>query len=502
MDLLQQLKHARRVSVPLVSLTTADPMAAMRRIAKSFNGDTPVVMWDLLRGVTPLSEAGKVAARLTKQQFEPGAPAQDSTAGSPAKFLMAVLEYPADTVAFMVNADQYLKSADTPDVLQGIANLRDQLKQNRRMLVLVSPGLQLPAALKDDVVVMDDALPNTEQLTEIVKKIDEGACTGRDRKPLDNKTVTRTVEAVQGLNAFATEQVVAMALRSTGIDLDHCWTQKKAQVEQTRGLSIYRGGETFDDLGGLEQVKDYLSRIMSGRRPPRTIVWLDEIEKSGLAARNDSSGVNQDQEGTLLSWMEDMDVFGVMLLGVPGCGKSAICKAVGAQFDRVVIRLDMGALQGSLVGQSQQQIRQALKVVEAVGGKDTLWLATSNSVDGLSGAMRSRFTDTFFFDLPSKDEREPIWDVWMAKYELDDVPYTKDDGWVGRNIRKCCDKAWRMSCPVAEAAQFIVPVGMTERTEIERLRSQADSCYLSASYKGVYRKPTLSGGRAIDLDNE
>jgi len=491
LSLIERLKHARRVSAPLVSITTADPMAVMKLIAKNLNGNgTPIVVWDVLRGCNPLNDAGKDVAKLTGEGEE------DMTVGNPAKLLELAMGFPQRTMVFMLNADQYLKEQDTPAVLQGVWNLRDEYKQDGRMLILLSVGLQLPSALKDDVLVMDEPLPDAEQLKTIVVEQDQAATAGKpDRKLMDPATLERAVEAVQGLSAFAAEQTVAMSLRSVGIDLDHAWTSKKSQVEQTRGLSIYRGGETFKDIGGLGQIKEYLSSLMNGRKPPKTIVWLDEVEKTGLASRGDTSGVNQDQEGTLLSWMEDQDVFGVMLLGVPGCGKSAICKAVGSEFDRVVIRLDLGAMMGSLVGQSQQQLRQALKVVEAVGGKDTLWLATSNSIDGLSGAMRSRFTDTFFFDLPTKEERKPIWNVWMKKYELKgNAPDgSVDDGWVGRNIRQCADKAYRMDVSVFEAARFIVPVGQVERQEIERLRKGADGKYLSASEAGVYHAPRTGG---------
>lgn len=494
MDLIEKLRHARRVSVPIVSIDTADQQALVKLIAKAINGDgTPIVQWDVLRGTTPVNEAGRNVARMT------GEGENDSTVGNPAALLQQAEQFPESTIVFVLNADQYLKD-DSAAVLQGIANMRDAYKQDGRMLILLSPGMTVPAALKDDVVCLDDPLPDAERLRGIVQELDEAACSGNGERPRMNEpTVERSVEAVQGLSAFAAEQCVAMSLRRTGIDLDHCWATKKAQVEQTRGLSIHRGGETFTDLGGLDAVKGYLRRVMTGRRPPKTIVWLDEIEKTGLASRGDLSGVSQDQEGTLLSWMEDMDVFGVMLLGVPGCGKSAICKAIGSEFGRVVIRIDLGAMMGSLIGQSQQQMRAALKVVEAVGGKDTLWLATSNSIDGLSGAMRSRFTDTFFFDLPTPAERQPIWEVWLKKHGLTDEPYPGDDGWVGRNIRKCCDKAWRMEVPVAEAARYVVPVGVTEREEVKRLREQADGRYLSASGDGVYRMPKASGKRQLGV---
>ncbi|MFA5767372.1 MAG: AAA family ATPase [Candidatus Paceibacterota bacterium] len=410
---------------------------------------------------------------------------------------------------------------DNPIVRQAIWNLRDKYKVTGRSLVLFSEVIQLPESLKNDVIVIEEPMPNEEQLAECVKGLDARAsacectrggqveprssckkCDGTGiklkRPQASEDAIGSVVEAVKGLPYFGAEQVVAMALRGEpvegqkpvcSIDLEHCWSSKRKQVEQTKGLSIHRGGEKFDDLGGLDQIKTYLSRIMTGRRKPKVIVWLDEIEKTGLANRGDTSGVNQDQEGTLLSWMEDFDVFGVMLLGVPGCGKSAICKAVGAEFDRVVIRIDLGAMQDSLVGSSQKGIRAALKVVQAIGGNDTLWLATSNSIQGLSSAMKSRFTDTFFFDLPPREERLPIWNVWLKRYGLKDEPFAEDDGWVARNIKKCCDKAYRMDIPVAEAAAYITPVALTDREEIQALRASADNRYLSASTKGVYKVP-------------
>jgi len=490
MDLITQLKHARRASVPLVAIQTADPGATIRQIAQSINGGAEMVAWDVVRGTRPVTENAVAIAH----EIE----GREPTIGNPVGFLAGLVEaLPSRCIAFMQNAHDYLEGQQqNPSVIQGIWNLRDELKHDARTLILLAPILNIPLALHDDVVVLDEALPDEDQLKAIVKDLDTLATEAKpDRPAIAEKELTRAVEAVTGLSAFAAEQAIAMAIRPDGIDLDHVWQSKIKQIELTRGLSVHRGGGKFSDLGGLEQIKQYLSRLMTGRRPPKVIVWLDEIEKTGLAAREDMSGVNQDQEGTLLQFMEDNDVYGVFLLGVPGCGKSQLCKAVGSEFNRIVLRIDLGAMQGSLVGESQQTLRAALKVVSAVGGTEALWLATSNSNDGLSGAMRSRFTDCFFFDLPDKSEREPIWQVWLDRYELDDKPHKDDEGWVGRNIKKCCEKAWRMDLPIKEAAAYITPVAVTEKEEIERLRRQANQRYLSASKAGLYRQPSPTTNR-------
>lgn len=515
----EQFLAARKVGVPLIGIESSDPGATMKTLVKDCS-ETPVsaavVTWNSATGVVGNNVAGeKLASRLN----------EDPDIAAPIAFLTAIASdvTPGWTIIGMQAATDWF---DNPVVRQAIWNLRDNFKRRGCTLVLLSDVIQLPNSLKNDVVIIEEPMPNEEQLAGIVKTLDAQTsrcdcggvkgctkCKGtgiKTKRPLcDEDTVGRVVEAVKGLPYFGAEQVVAMALRNqpvagqkptSCIDLEHCWSAKRKQVEQTKGLSIHRGGETFDDLGGLDQIKTYLSRIMTGRKAPKLIVWLDEIEKTGLANRGDTSGVNQDQEGTLLSWMEDFDVFGVMLLGVPGCGKSAICKAVGAEYDRVVIRIDLGAMQGSLVGQSQTNIRAALKVVQAIGGTDTLWLATSNSISGLSSAMKSRFTDTFFFDLPPKEERLPIWKVWLDKNGLSDKPFVNDEGWVARNIKKCCDKAFRMDISIDEAAKFITPVGLTDREDIKNLRSCADNRYLSASHAGVYKVPkTVEPERALSL---
>ena len=497
--------------MPLIGIESSDPAATMKTLLRDcaeIPKPAAMAIWNSATGVDGINAQGeKVAAILNE-----GGPL------SPLEFLQKIADEkvlpPFAIIAMQAATDWF----DNPVIRQAMWCLRDKFKRNGRCLVLIGTVIQLPMSLKNDVIILDEPLPNEEQLAELAKKLDvQGSrcgCSGyasckkcggtqvKSKRVLSSDvTIARVVEAVKGLPHFGAEQVISMALRSetikdsnppTGIDLDHCWIAKRKQVEQTNGLSIYRGGEKFDDLGGLEQVKTYLRRIMTGRRQPKLVVWLDEIEKSGLAHRNDTSGVNSDQEGTLLSWMEDYDVFGVMLLGVPGCGKSAICKAVGSEFDRVVIRIDLGAMQGGIVGESQAKIRAALKVVQAIGGNDTMWLATSNSIDGLSSAMRSRFTDTFFFDLPPTEERLPIWNVWLNKFELDDEPFGGDDGWVARDIRHCCDKAFRMNIPIADAATYITPVGLTDRESIKALRASADNRYLSASHQGVYKVPKSS----------
>lgn len=75
-----------------------------------------------------------------------------------------------------------------------------------------------------------------------------------------------------------------------------------------------------------------------------------------------------------------------------------------------------------------------------------------------------------------------------------------DEGWNGRNIYQCCDKAFRMNQSVADVGKWIVPIAVTDRERIEQLRQQADGRYLSASEGGVYHIPERKATRALSVD--
>lgn len=495
MNLIEKIKHARRAGVPIISIATPDQPAIIKLITKAINGGTPMVTWDLVRGTNAANKAGEKVADMT------GRGEDDVTIGNPTKFLEICLAFPGaeevpGTIAFMLNAQEFLlndKPGDSPAVLQAISNLRDEFKMDGRTLVLLAPELKLPAAVKNDVVQLDDPLPDAKQLRELVVSLDKGVSGANPgRKVLTSELVDKAVEAVIGLSTFSAEQAIAMALRATGIDLEHLWANKIATIQQTPGLSVFRNAGSFSDVGGLNNLKKYLTKIMEGRKAPKLVVWCDEIGTSGLANRSDLSGTNNDMEGTLLQFMQDKRVYGMMLAGAQGAGKSEICKSVGGEYGRIVIRLDLEATKGGIVGQSGAQLRQALKVIEACGGEDILWIATANRTDTLSGAMKNRFTDTFFFDLPNKEERDKVWQVWIKKFGLDDKPYTDDEGFNGRNIQQTCEKAFRMNCTIEEAAEWVTPVSEVDREGIEELRTQADGRYLDASRSGTYWKASAT----------
>ena len=112
---------------------------------------------------------------------------------------------------------------------------------------------------------------------------------------------------------------------------------------------------------------------------------------------------------------------------------------------------------------------------------------------------------TFFFDLPSAEERNAIWNIYLTKWNLaGELP--DDEGWTGAEIRECGRKAWRLKLSLKESAGYIVPVSRSAADQIEALRRQASGRFLSASQPGVFTVESLQApvgaGRRTFRDTE
>jgi SpoVK/Ycf46/Vps4 family AAA+-type ATPase len=243
--------------------------------------------------------------------------------------------------------------------------------------------------------------------------------------------------------------------------------------------------------------------IIGGRKAPRAIVFIDEIEKqmSGSGG-GDLSGVTDDQHMQFLTEMQNKKAEGMILVGHPGSAKSMFAKAFGNTAGIVTIQMDVGAMKGSLQGESEKHVRQAFKVIDAVSQGKALYIATCNKISGLSPELKRRFTlGTFFFDLPTLEERTAIWKHYVKKYDLKVKGIregVEDEGWTGADIENCCKRAWMFNCSLGDAAKYATPICKTNPQGIEALRHVADNAFISANYEGLYQhgKQTVSLGDA------
>ena len=476
-DFISAFRAARRVSTPLIGVRTPDPASSVQLVMSSLNGgaeNTAVLHWDALRGLAGINEAGKRHASELLGEAELPSLGPDT-----ALFFAERLR--EDSILFVANAHRFYGDAS---VLQGIWNLRDLFKARGCTLILMTTlSAGLPEEIAQDVLVLDEPLPSPTDLERIVQETVEAA----EMPALSVTDMERAVDALVGLAAFPAEQVVAMSLSKQGLDAEQLWERKRQIIEQAPGLKIWRGGENFEEIGGCQNVKSFLQAVVAGACAPRVIVFVDEIEKAFAGAGTDLSGVKTEMTGTMLTWMQDNEADGLIFIGPAGAAKSAIAKATGNMAGIPTIAFDLAAMQSSLVGGSGERLRAGLKVVEAVSQGRALFIATCNSIASLPPELRRRFTlGTFFFDLPSAEERDAIWQIYERKYGVSGER-PDDDGWTGAEIKECCRKAARLDLSLIEAAQYTVPISKSAAEQIRSLRQQASGKFISASNAGVYR---------------
>jgi len=485
---------ARCVSTPLVAVRTPDPASTTHFVIETLKQGRelpPLLGWDVVRGLYAIGrDSSDELARVLGEH-------QAATVG-PADALFLGQQLCEDGLLLYSNAHRFWND---PGVMQGIWNLRDPFKATGRMLVLlVVPGATLPPELGQDILVLDEPLPSTSHLERIVRETFKTAELDEPEPCVRGKAV----DALIGLAAFPAEQALSMSLVKRELDTEDLWERKRQIIEQTPGLSVWRGGETFEDIGGVENVKDFLRAVLAGVDPPRVIVFIDEIEKAFAGTGTDLSGVKTEMTGTILTYMQDREADGVVFIGPPGSAKSATAKATGGSAGIPTIAFDLAAMESSLVGASTERLRTALKIIDAVSQGRMLFIATCNSITSLPPELRRRFTlGTFFFDLPTAEERETIWRIYLKKYDVSgDLP--DDEGWTGAEIKECSRKAHRLGMTLPQASRYIVPVSRSAGEQIKALRQMASGKFISASTPGLYRyeEEAASSGRRVIRRNE
>jgi len=489
-----ELKSARNCGVPIISVLSADEPATVTDIAGKLK-ESPLVQYDCVRGLMGLNDAGITAIQAVLGDSDPVLFTDPTTA------ISAITDKaPERTVLIAIGAQRYLSDEKT---CQAIANARDPFKRTQRTIILVSSfGTQLPADLSQDIYQISDNPPDETERETIIRELHKAA-----ELPDPNADTLKTaITATRGLSGYATEQATALSLSKEGLNLSALWERWKQAINSTPGLSVDKSGSTLDDIGGLENIKKFARQVMNGREAPAAIIRIEEIEKSmsgsgyGNAGLSDSSGTSQGMLGAILTHMQEENQTGIIAVGPAGSGKSLCSVAIGSAANVPTITLDLGALKGSLVGQTESNTRKALSVIKALAGKNAFWVATCNGLATLPPELRRRFQyGIWFFDLPSKEERATIWKIWLKKYPdvTDERP--NDDGWTGAEIRTAVQIAHRLNVTPKAAAEWIVPVSKMAAETIDQLRKQATGRYLSASYPGTYsyQAPITLQGKTV-----
>lgn len=498
MNVLQSVQAARRCGTPLIVIRTADPAATMAGIGAALGGKDapPVIQWDIVRGALGANEEGRDALAETLAAAE----MEQAGTTNPTEFVSFTVKLPGRSIVFLQNLHRFL---DDAGLMQAMYNCRDQFKSAEKTIIGLCPSITLPAELAQDVLVLDEPLPTDADLKKIALDIYVSA----ELPAPDEAEQERIVDATLGLAAFPAEQSMAMSITRKGMDLEQLWERKRALVSQTDGLSVNASRSTFDDIGGCRNVKTYMNRIMAGAEPPRCFVFIDEGEKAfagSSVAGGDSSGVSQNFLGTLLTDMQENKYTGTIFVGFPGSAKSMVAQSAGTTAGVPTITFDLSAMKSSLVGSSEANLRNALKVVKAVSQGRAFFIMTCNGISTLPPELKRRFrAGIFMFDLPDAEERNVIWRIYLDKYKdrLKGLDCTRpnDEYWTGSEIAVCVDNAYRMKCSLRDAATYIVPSYLSMGVErANRLRDEASGSYISASYAGPYKHNRSIAAPVVD----
>ncbi|MEX0774654.1 MAG: AAA family ATPase [Phycisphaeraceae bacterium] len=215
----------------------------------------------------------------------------------------------------------------SPEVVQALCHQIHRGKQNRTFVIILAPVVQIPVELEKDFVVIEHELPDRQQLEQIAQQV----ATEAGELPQGND-LDLVLEAAAGLTRMEAEGAYSLSLVRQGkVTPGAIWEIKSGMLKKSGLLQLYRGQERFTDLGGMTALKAFCTQALS--------------------PRNRHGGAKPK---------------GILLLGVAGSGKSAFAKALGNETGRPTLMMDVGALMGSLVGQTEANLRQALRIIDAM----------------------------------------------------------------------------------------------------------------------------------------
>jgi len=315
--------------------------------------------------------------------------------------------------------------------LRGLRNLAAALPERspRKNIVITTPEHCLPAELKHDVPVLELAKPEARDMAALIERTVGATGALQGVKPALR---AKLVEAALGLTSTQARRVFQKAVvsrRSGPLDeraIDLIIDEKRAIIRESGALELYPFVERADRVGGLQALKAWLEQ--------RRLAFGEEAREYGLDLPR-----------------------GVALIGIPGTGKSLCAKVTAGMWQLPLLRLDMGAVFGGILGASEKNIREAMQIAEVIapcvlwvdeiekafagsaGDSGTAsrvlatfltWMqekqtpvfvfATANDIERLPMEFlrKGRFDEVFFLDLPTVREREQILEVHLGKRGL------------------------------------------------------------------------------------
>ena len=356
-----------------------------------------------------------------------------SNTSNPARLIEFIEKYDKDAVFILYDFHVFFGNKQRPAdpvIVRSLRDLIPTLKTSnaRKNVIFISPELNIPESLQKDIVIYDFPLPNLEDIKErlnkmisVNKRIDINELTEEDKDKLCKAALGLTMQEAENAFALAMVQDGKLNKNDIGIILE----EKMQVIRKTGMLEYIQTNLGIDDIGGLDNLKKWLLK--------RNNSWSERAKKYCIPAPK-----------------------GVLVTGIPGCGKSLTAKAMSTIWQLPLLRLDLGKIFSGIVGSSEENMRKAIATVEAVApailwvdeiekglngvsssndsgvssrifGTFLTWMqektapvfviATANNISKLPPELlrKGRFDEIFFVDLPTLTEREEIFKVHLAK---------------------------------------------------------------------------------------
>jgi len=303
---------------------------------------------------------------------------------------------------------------------------RIQRHQLNASVILVADTISIPSLIEGQLKLVELPVPHEQERNFIIKNV----CQAK-KLSVENKIVTHLVTACAGLSEQDIQQVLLMAISDentlTDKTFDLILKEKRQIIAKSGVLEMIELDVNFGNIGGLTNIKNWLSR--------RAEIFerLPAAEKFGIQAPK-----------------------GVLIAGMPGCGKSLTAKAAAELFQLPLLRLDIGSLLGKYVGDSESNMRRALKMAESISpcvlwidelekafvgasgnnssevtarllGYFLTWMqektsavfvvATANNISVLPPELlrKGRFDEVFYVGFPNAIERQDIFKIHLKK---------------------------------------------------------------------------------------
>jgi SpoVK/Ycf46/Vps4 family AAA+-type ATPase len=352
---------------------------------------------------------------------------KSNPANDPLEALIAVEGLEEKSIVLLRDFHLFLNDPN-PIMVRKLKDVLLSSKTKSKTLIIVGCRLLLPPELERELTVVEFALPGKEQLGHVLN----GICESAGLNVAEKEERDKLLDAASGMTTVEAENAFALSVVQTRKVDPVVVAREKASVVKKNGLlELIETTASLDSIGGLDVLKDWLLK--------RKAAFSQRAIQYGLPTPR-----------------------GLLILGIPGTGKSLTAKATASVLGVPLLKLDAGRLFGGLVGQSEGNLRSVLQTAEAIApcclwideiekgfggskssgstdggtaarvfGSFISWMqektapvfivATANDVSQLPPEMlrKGRFDELFFVDLPSQKEREAIWTIQIGKYKRD-----------------------------------------------------------------------------------